>query len=684
MITRLDVQVVEVPAAQVEDVLADYNRNPHVKYAEIDAPLEATAVPDDTSFGSQWGMTMIQAPEAWDLTHGSSLVQIAILDSGIQHDHPDLTGKVVAFRRFSDSFTFLDQQGHGTHLAGIAAAITNNNLGVAGVGYDSTLMNGKIMRDDLSGSSSWLAEGIIWAADNGASVISISFITSLTSVTLTTAVDYAWGKGVVVVAAAGNTGASTQNYPAALANAIAVAATNQTDGLWIASTFGSGVSVAAPGAAILSTLKGSTYVALSGTSMATPHVAGLTGLLFSVVSDTNGNGFINDEVRSIIENTADDIGVPGIGSGRINAFRAVNSVSTTRSALMFGQVTDADTSFPIQGATISDGTRSATASMFGGYTIFGIPAGSYTVTASAPGYVGGSQALTASSGQTYEAYFALAPGVEDTPTPTPVPPTPTPAPPTATPVPPTPTPVPPTPTPMPPTATPVPPTATPVPPTPTPVPPTPTPMPPTATPVPAATATPAPTPTATPLPAGYTFVDVPLLAGFNLIGIPVEPATTFTAKDLAQQVADQGGQVGSILGWLASSQVFDASAAVNPDVNNFELRPGQGYFVRVVAPPTSGSWRAVGLQINTGVQLDFLGGFNLVGIPLMTQAHTARSLADAIDSASDNPSSVFGWNAGSQVFDVWAAANPDVNPFNVNPKAGYFAGMTQAVADFEP
>ena len=177
---------------------------------------------------------------------------------------------------------------------------------------------------------------------------------------------------------------------------------------------------------------------------------------------------------------------------------------------------------------------------------------------------------------------------------------------------------------------------------------------------------------------------MPLATGFNLIGIPVQIGTNFRASDLAQQIADQGGEVSAILGWDAGSQVFDPWAAANPEVNDFVLQVGQGYFVRVVTPPPSGFWSASGLPVTASVPLDFETGFNLVAFPFTTQGHTAQTLAAAIDGAGDNPSAILGWNAGSQVFDPWAAANPGVNSFDIDALAGYFVRMTAAVAGFSP
>jgi hypothetical protein len=237
----------------------------------------------------------------------------------------------VANKNFTTSSTVDDLYGHGTHCAGIAAATTNNSIGVAGVGFNTSLMNVKVLGDNGSGQYSWIANGITWAADNGAKVISLSLGGSSGSYTLQNAVNYAWNKGVVVVAAAGNNGNTASVYPAYYSNCIAVAATDQNDAKASFSTYGSWVDVAAPGVSIYSTLPnhsnsiGTTnYGSLSGTSMSTPHVAGLAALVWATSYGTS-----NTSVRSRIESTADAIS--GTGTywkyGRINANKAVAGVT---------------------------------------------------------------------------------------------------------------------------------------------------------------------------------------------------------------------------------------------------------------------------------------------------------------------------------------------------------------------
>jgi thermitase len=337
-IPEIGVSVVSVPQNQAAERARTYGAEKNVKFAEPDYVATAILTPNDTYFTNQWGMTKIQAPNAWSVTTGSSDVKIAILDTGIDQDHPDLASKIVANKNFTTSSTVDDLYGHGTHCAGIAAATTNNSIGVAGVGYNTSLMNVKVLDDTGSGYYSWIANGITWATDNGAKVISMSLGGSSGSSTLQNAVNYAWSKGVVVVAAAGNNGNTAPSYPAYYANCIAVAATDQNDAKASFSTYGSWVDVAAPGVNIYSTLPNHTnsigtmtYGYLSGTSMSTPFVAGLAGLIWSTSYGTS-----NTSVRSRIESTAD--ATAGTGTywqyGRINAYKAVAPAAPQPPSLM--------------------------------------------------------------------------------------------------------------------------------------------------------------------------------------------------------------------------------------------------------------------------------------------------------------------------------------------------------------
>lgn len=335
-IPGIDVQVVRVPPGRERAAAETYRRNPNVAFAEVNgfySAIQASWTPNDPLYSQQWQYPKIQAPEAWAVITGSASVAIAILDTGIDQSHEDLRYKIVKNINFTSSKTVDDKYGHGTHVAGSAAAATNNGLGVAGTCPNCVLYNVKVLEDNGSGSWSAIANGIIWAANSGAKVINMSLGGSSPSSTVESAVNYAWGKGVVLVAAAGNSGSDLPTYPAYYSNVIAVAATDQNDNKASFSNYGTWVDIAAPGVSILSTApdhpnriwgKGVKYGTLSGTSMASPHVAGTAGLVWSTGACDNDPS-PNTCVRSRIENGADKILGTGNywSSGRLNAYNAV-------------------------------------------------------------------------------------------------------------------------------------------------------------------------------------------------------------------------------------------------------------------------------------------------------------------------------------------------------------------------
>jgi len=228
-------------------------------------------------------------------------VLVAILDTGIDEKHEDLAGKVVASINFSGSQTASDVNGHGTHVAGIIAAITDNSIGVAGIAPNARLLNVKVVDDNGVVWSSTVARGIIWAVDNGAKVINMSLVIPTSSPALEQAIDYAWSKGVVLVAGAGNNIKSVPVYPAYYPEVIAVAATDVGGNLWSKSNYGDWVDVYAPGVDIYSTLPGNSYGYQSGTSMAAAYVAAVAALALTTVTDANGDGQVNDEVATLLK-----------------------------------------------------------------------------------------------------------------------------------------------------------------------------------------------------------------------------------------------------------------------------------------------------------------------------------------------------------------------------------------------
>jgi thermitase len=275
---------------------------------------------NDPSIGSAWHIGKINAPLAWNTTIGSTAVKIAIIDTGVDYTHPDLAGKVTLGPDYgSGDSDPRDTHGHGTHVAGIAAAIGNNGIGSAGVCPACHIVAIKVFPDGSGSTYDWpIAQGITWAADNGVKVINLSLGGTGASTVTQNAVNYAWSKGVVVIAAAGNSATSTPHYPAAFTNAIAVGSTTSSDTLSSFSNYGSWVDVTAPGSGIYSTIRGGGYASWSGTSMATPVVAGAAGLAFSALA-----GATASSVRAALEAGVVDLGVAGrdttFGFGRIDA-----------------------------------------------------------------------------------------------------------------------------------------------------------------------------------------------------------------------------------------------------------------------------------------------------------------------------------------------------------------------------
>jgi len=279
-----------------------------------DSNVTSTHNPGDSYLAERWGISRIQAPQAWQIAGWGEPTVVAILDTGIDADNEELGDRVVGEVNFTESPTSDDLHGHGTHMAGTVAAIAPN----------CRLLNVKVADDRGRCQASAVARGIDWAVNRGAQVINMSLCTK-PSPDLEKAIDYAWSRGAVVVSAAGNEGMSTAAYPAYYAGCLAVAATNESDSLAVLSNHGDGVDVAAPGFKIYSTLPDDQYGYETGTSPAAAHVSGVAALVFSVAVDGNGNGVVNDEVRQAIESTCSWIGVGGVGNGLVNAFEAAEA-----------------------------------------------------------------------------------------------------------------------------------------------------------------------------------------------------------------------------------------------------------------------------------------------------------------------------------------------------------------------
>ncbi len=318
--------------AEISDTQAkNLENNPHILRVEQDAIASITRRPSppppSPSQQTPWGIAQILAPQSWSVGQGAG-VKVAVVDTGIDLAHPDLAASIVGGYNAIYSFKSADDDnGHGTHVAGIIGAI-NNAIGVVGVAPKVSLMPVKVLGANGSGYYSDIIEGIDWAVANGAKVINMSLGGTSDVQSLHDAVIRAHDAGVSVVAAAGNSGGAVI-YPAAYPEVIAVGATDSSNTIASWSSRGPEVDVTAPGVNIYSTYKGETYATLSGTSMASPHVAGLAAVLSGLVTpcDTDHNGSCSpDEIQSRIETTATDLGPAGYdttyGSGLINMYAA--------------------------------------------------------------------------------------------------------------------------------------------------------------------------------------------------------------------------------------------------------------------------------------------------------------------------------------------------------------------------
>ena len=297
-------------------------KNPNIRYIEEDKHVQLISAQT-----MPWGINRIDADLVWPTGNTGAGVKIAIVDTGIDYNHPDLAANCVSGKSFVSYTTDpMDDYGHGTHCAGIAAAV-NNDIGVVGVAPGAKLIPVKALNSNGGADFSWIAQGIIWAADNGADVISLSIGYNQHVQSWQDACDYAYyTKGCVVIAAAGNSGNAGGNndcieYPARYASTIAVGATTQSDGRASFSSTGPALELVAPGYQIYSTVWDDTYTTMSGTSMSCPHVAGVAALVIA-------SGVTNNvEVRNRMTSTAEDLGATGkdnkYGYGLVDAEHAV-------------------------------------------------------------------------------------------------------------------------------------------------------------------------------------------------------------------------------------------------------------------------------------------------------------------------------------------------------------------------
>ncbi|MCD6288930.1 MAG: S8 family serine peptidase [Anaerolineae bacterium] len=348
-IDALGIVHLRLPSDRLVAVMSKLRSDPRVDWVEPNYLLHLDFTPNDPLYATHQTsyLNPLQVEKAWDVTTGRQDVVVAVLDTGVNIHHPDLQagiwtnpGEIPDNGVDDDGNGFVDDvhgwdfadddndpsddHGHGTHVSGIIAARINNALGIAGMAGGVTIMPVDVFHGGI-GTYADLIQAIVYATDNGANVVNMSLGALSYSRGEEAAVEYAWERNVLLVAAAGNNGSDALHYPAAHAHVIGVAATDGADQRVGFSNYGPFVSVSAPGLSVISTYRDGGYRYMSGTSMATPHVSGLAALILS-----RNPTLSNAQVRSIIESTADDLGTPGwdpyFGYGRINAARALAAV----------------------------------------------------------------------------------------------------------------------------------------------------------------------------------------------------------------------------------------------------------------------------------------------------------------------------------------------------------------------
>ena len=441
----IDVDVVEVPENQdPNEWVARYERHPQVAFADLNFNRSLTSVPTDTLFKDQWGFHNtgqsvtgslvrgvsdwdIDAPEAWDAAFGAGSfpstggTRVGIIDTGIDLAHVELLNKTkacasaIALIGVLTNGSCTDDNLHGTHVAGTVGAATGNTVGVAGTAPNTEFAICKALNGAGVGTAADVAACINWSwRTGGAKIISMSLGSEEGTDTEERAVRDASAAGVLVIAAAGNGYDSKPNYPAYYSDVMSVASFDQAGVISDFSTCNTDVEIAAPGTDIWSTFPENTYGVISGTSMATPHVAGAAALIMSEL------GLDAQQTRSKLKSAA----VSGLSTGgrrecasypALNLANAIGSGGgsttpppSTNPGNIAGTVTDSKTKAGLSGATVDCGAAGrATTASNGTYSLTGVPVGTYTCTASATGYKPKSASVSVNSDTTTTADFAL-------------------------------------------------------------------------------------------------------------------------------------------------------------------------------------------------------------------------------------------------------------------------------------
>jgi thermitase len=299
--------------------------------------VSSNFTPNDNLYQKyQWNLPLIETVQGWQLNRGANDIIVAVVDTGVDTKHPDLQGQLLpGYNVISGSDDPQDDVGHGTHVTGVIAALVNNNLGVAGMTWYNKVLPVKVLDQTGAGSTYSVAQGIIWATDHGAKVMNLSLGNYADSGFLHDAIQYAYDKDVAIIAASGNDNTEQPGYPAAYPEVFAVAASDSQNEKAPFSNYGDYIDVTAPGVSIASTYPNDQYAALSGTSMASPHVTALAALIRSANPNLK-----NTDVYEIMRQSAQDLGDQGhdkyFGYGLIDVVKAIQMAKQESSPLSYG------------------------------------------------------------------------------------------------------------------------------------------------------------------------------------------------------------------------------------------------------------------------------------------------------------------------------------------------------------
>src|SRR5579863_1468421 len=422
-IGHLNLHLVKLPAGLPLDISTKLANHPDVEYVEPNRIRRALVqTPNDPDYSQQWALQNIEALAAWSVLPNQYLtaataveprIKVAMLDSGVDCSHPDfqnaggassdsahggqisyaLSRAFVASTKSLPGCPWADDNGHGTHTAGTVAAATNNATGVAALGYPLELIVYKVLNAQGAGSDSTIASAITAAADAGASIISLSLGGPGYSQTLQSAVTYAWQHNTLLVAAAGNSSSSQLTLPAGANHAVGVAATDTNNSPAYFSNFGTYIAIAAPGVNVLSTaptypvtLGILNYAELSGTSMSTPHVAALAGLVAMTTPNLSATALVERIQQSAGSSNVNGGWDQNTGYGVIDAYHALAGLlRPASSGSIVGQVVDSS-ALPVANAQVSAGSLNVTADPNGLFRLANLAAGTYTLSVTASGF----------------------------------------------------------------------------------------------------------------------------------------------------------------------------------------------------------------------------------------------------------------------------------------------------------